>query len=187
MQALGKHRYLTTTSVEVGSEAGGWILPGAVMGVAAGGVCLIFEMIAAGIMGQSAFEPFRMIAAMVLGEGALPAHSTIGLAVEVAVALAIHYALSAFYGAVLGAAVGAIGTLRNDRMALSGAASVFGFFLWLANFGAIAPALFPWFLMADPAVQFIAHTLCFGTPLGLMLGIRLRSRQRETGLGRGKV
>ena len=66
MQALGKHRYLTTTSVEVRSEADGWILPGAVMGVAAGGVFLIFEMIAAGIMGQSAFEPFRMIAAVIL-------------------------------------------------------------------------------------------------------------------------
>ena len=99
VQALGKHRYLTTTSVEIRSESGSWILPGAMMGIAAGGVFLIFEMIAAGIMGQGAFEPFRMIAAMILGEGALPAHSTIGLAVVVPVALAIHYALSAFYGA----------------------------------------------------------------------------------------
>jgi hypothetical protein len=98
VQALGKHRYLTATTVEVRSEAGAWILPGAVMGIAAGGVYLIFEMIAAGIMGQSAFEPFRMIAAMILGEGALSMHSTIGLAVVVPVALAIHYALSAFYG-----------------------------------------------------------------------------------------
>jgi hypothetical protein len=174
-------------SVEVRSEAGSWILPGAVMGVAAGGVFLIFEMIATGIMGQSAFEPFRMIAAVILGEGALPAHSTIGLPAVVPVALAIHYALSAFYGAVFGAAVGAIGTLRNDRMALAGAASVFGFVLWLANFGAIAPALFPLFLMADPAVQFIAHTLFFGTPLGLMVGIRLRGGRKGTRLGSGRV
>ncbi len=187
MQALGKHRCLTTTSVEVRSETGGWILPGAVMGVAAGGVFLIFEMIVAGIMGQSAFEPFRMIAATLLGKGALTAQSTTGLAAVVPVALAIHYALSAFYGGVFGAAVGAIGALRNGRVALAGAASVFGFVLWLANFYAIAPALFPWFLMADPAVQFIAHTFFFGTPLGLMLGIRFRGRQRGRGLGSGKV
>ena len=187
VQALGKHRYLTTTSVEIRSEADGWILPGAMMGIAAGGVFLIFEMIAAGIMGQSAFEPFRMIAAVILGEGALPAHSTIGLPAVVAVALAIHYALSAFYGAVFGAAVGAIGTLRSGHVALVGAASVFGFVLWLAIFGAITPALFPWFLMVDPALQFIAHTLFFGTPLGLMLGFRLRGGQKGTRLGSGKV
>ena len=187
MQVLGKHRYLTTTSVLVRSEASGWILPGAIMGIAAGGVFLIFEMIAAGIMGQSAFEPFRTIAAVVLGEGALPVQSTIGLAVVVPVALAIHYALSAFYGAVFSATVGLIGILRNGRMALVVAASIFGFVLWLANFYAIAPALFPWFLMADPAVQSIAHTLFFGTPLGLMLGIRLRGGQQGTGLGRTKV
>ena len=187
MQALGKYRYLTTTSVEVKSDADGWILPGAVMGVAAGGVFLIFEMIAAGIMGQSAFEPFRMIAAVILGEGALPAHSTIGLPAVVPVALAIHYALSAFYGAVFGAAVGAIGTLRSGHVALVGAASAFGFVLWLAIFGAITPALFPWFLMVDPALQFIAHTLFFGTPLGLMLGFRLRGGQKGTRLGSGKV
>jgi hypothetical protein len=72
-------------------------------------------------------------------------------------------------------------------VALVGAASVFGFVLWLANFGAIAPALFPWFLVADPAVQFIAHTLFFGIPLGLMLGIRLRDRQKGTRLGSGRV
>ncbi len=144
-------------------------------------------MMAAGIMGQSAFEPLRMIAAIILGESALPTQSTIGLAVVVPVALAIHYALSAFYGAVFGAAVAAIGTLRNGRMALAVAASVFGFVLWLANFGAIAPVLFPWFSMADPAVQFIAHTLFFGTPLGLMLGIRLRGGPQGTGLGRTKV
>ena len=187
MQALGKDRSLATTSVEVRAGASRWVLPSAVMGIAAGGVFLIFEMIAAGIMGQGAFEPFRMIAAMILGEGALPAHSTIGLAVVVPVALAITYALSAFYGAVFGAAVAAIGTLRSGHEALAGAASVFGFVLWLANFGAIAPALFPWFLMADPTVQFIAHTLFFGTPLGLMLGIRLRGGQKGTGLGSGKV
>jgi hypothetical protein len=184
---LGKGRAIVATRLGTRSKVGSWVLPGAVMGMAAGGVFLIFEMIAAGIVGQSAFEPFKMIAAIVLGEGVLPVQSTIGLAVAVPVALAVHYALSAFYGAVFGTVAAVIGVMRNGRMALAVAASVFGFGLWLANFYAIAPALFPWFLMADPAVQFIAHTLFFGTPLGLMLGIRLRGEQRGTALGRGKV
>jgi hypothetical protein len=187
VQALGKNRYLRTTSGEVRSEAGGWILPGAVMGIAAGGVFLIFEMLAAGIMGQSAFGPFRMIAATVLGEGALPVQSSVDLAIVVPVALAIHYALSAFYGAVFGTAAAVIGTLRNDRTALVVAASIFGFVLWLAHFYAIAPALFPWFLIANPVVQFIAHTFFFGTALGLMLGIRLKGGRRGIGVGRAKV
>jgi hypothetical protein len=187
VQALGKHRYLKTTNVEVGSEAGGWILPGAVMGIAAGGVFLIFEMVVSAITGPSAFEPFRMIAAVVLGAGSLSAEPTIGLPTVVPVALTIHYALSAFYGAVFGTIAAVISALRNSRMALVVAASVFGFVLWLANFYVIAPALFPWFLMANPVVQFIAHTFFFGTALGLMLGIRLRGERRGTGLGRAKV
>jgi hypothetical protein len=142
------------------------------MGVAAGGVSLIFEMIAAGTMGQSAFDPLRMIAAVVLGEGKLPIQPTSGLAIVVPVALAVHYALSAIYGAVFGIAVAQIGALRRDRMVLVGAATVFGLLLWLVNFYAIAPIAFPWFSMADPVVQFMAHAL-FGTALGLSLAGRL--------------
>lgn len=184
---LGKERAIAATRLGTRSEAGSWVLPGAVMGIAAGGVFLIFEMIAAGIMGQSAFGPFRMIAAIVLGEGVLPMQSTVGLAVVVPVALAVHYALSAFYGAVFGTLAAVLGALHNGRMVLVVAASVFGFVLWLANFYAIAPALFPWFLMANPVVQFIAHTFFFGTALGLMLGIRLRGERRGIGLGRVKL
>jgi hypothetical protein len=184
---LGKERAIAATRLHPRSAAGSWILPGALMGIAAGGVFLIFEMTAAGIMGQSAFGPFRMIAAIVLGEGVLPVQSTVDLAIVVPVALAVHYALSAFYGAVFSTVAAVIGALHNGRMALVVAASVFGFVLWLANFYAIAPALFPWFLMANPMVQFIAHTFFFGTALGLMLGIRLGGEQRGIGLGRAKI
>jgi hypothetical protein len=142
------------------------------MGIAAGGVFLIIEMIAAGIMGQSAFDPLRMIAAIALGEGALPVQPTVGLAIVVPVALATHYALSAIYGAVFGVAVAEIGALRHDRVVLVGAAAAFGLLLWLVNFYVIAPIAFPWFSMADPFVQFLAHTF-FGAALGLSLAGRL--------------
>jgi hypothetical protein len=184
---LEKERSIATTRLGTRADAGGWVLRGAVMSIAAGGAFLIFEMIAAGIMGQSTFGPFRVIAAIVLGEGVLLVQPTVGLAVVVPVALAVHYALSAFYGAVFGTVAAVIGALRNGRMALVVAASVFGFVLWLANFYVIAPALFPWFLMANPVVQVIAHTFFFGTALGLMLGIRLRGERRGIGSGRGKI
>jgi hypothetical protein len=156
------------------------------MGIAAGGVFLIFEMIVSAITGSSAFEPFRMIAAVALGAGALSAEPTIGLPTVVPVTLAVHYTLSAFYGAVFSTITAVTSTLRNDRIALVVAASVFGFVLWLANFYVIAPALFPRFLMANPVVQFFAHTF-FGTALELMLGIRLRGEPRGIGLGRAKA
>ncbi len=51
--------------------------------------------------------------------------------------------------------------------------------LWLVNFYVVAPVLFPWFLMANPVVQFLAHTFFFGTVLGLSLGARLETRNSE--------
>jgi hypothetical protein len=172
VQTLGKNRSLATVSLGARSKSGRWVLRGAALGIAAGGVFLMFEMIAAGIMGQSAFGPLRMIAAIVLGEGALPAQPSVGLAIVVPVALATHYALSAIYGAVFGVAVAEIGALRHDRVVLVGAAAAFGLLLWLVNFYVIAPIAFPWFSMADPFVQLIAHTF-FGTALGLSLAGRL--------------
>ncbi len=150
MQTLGKNRGLATTRLGVRSEATRWALRGAVMGIAAGGFFLIFEMIVAGLMGQSAYDPLRMIAAVILGDGALPVQPAVGLTIVVPVALATHYALSAIYGAVFGVAVVEIGALRRDRVALVGAAAAFGLLLWLVNFYVIAPIAFPWFSMADP-------------------------------------
>jgi hypothetical protein len=146
------------------------------MGIAAGGVFLIFEMGIAGNTGSSAFIPVRMIGAIVLGEGALPTQPTIGLAVVVPVALAFHFALSALYGAVFGAIATRLGILRSSHLALIGAASIFGLLLWLVNFYVVAPVLFPWFLMSNPVVQFLAHTFFFGTVLGLLLAARPRAR-----------
>lgn len=167
---------MDATRLGARTETSGWILRGAVMGIAAGGVFLIFEMIVAGLMGQSAFGPLRMIAAVVLGEGALHMERTVDLATVVPVALAVHYTLSAVYGAVFGAITAELGALRNNRLVLIGAATVFGLLLWLTNFYVIAPLAFPWFSMADPFVQFMAHTFFFGTALGLSLAGRLGGR-----------
>ncbi len=51
-----------------------------------------------------------------------------------------------------------------------------GLLLWLVNFYVIAPVAFPWFGMADPVVQFIAHAFFFGTAPGSLLTWRLARR-----------
>jgi hypothetical protein len=116
-----------------------------------------------------------MIGATILGQGALPMPQPldIGLATVVPVAMVVHFVLSAIYGAVFGAIASVIGVLRRSRGLLVVAASVFGLVLWLVNFYVVAPVLFPWFLMANPVVQFFAHTFFYGTALGLLLASRV--------------
>ena len=97
---------------------------------------------------------------------------TIGLSTIVPVGIAVHMVLSMIYGAVFGAAASSVGFLRDNRWVLIGVASVFGIALWIVNFYVVAPILFPWFGMANPVVQFLAHTFFFGTALGLVLAAR---------------
>jgi hypothetical protein len=159
---------MSTTRADARSRAGSWVFTGAVMGIVAGIVFAMFEMIVAQIMGDGFFMPLRMIGAIVLGQGALePSYPLVTAAIA---GVVVHMVLSAIYGAVFGAIASAVGVLRANRGALVGAATVFGLLLWLVNFYVIAPVLFPWFLMANPVVQFVAHTFFFGTALGLLLG-----------------
>lgn len=148
------------------SGAGRWALTGAIMGVAAGIIFAAFEVIMAAILGDGFFMPLRMIGAVVLGEGALGA--TYSLAAAVIMGLVVHLVLSAIYGAVFGLVVFSVHTLQR-RGWLIGAATVFGFALWIVNFYLIAPFAFPWFTEANVIVQFLAHTFFFGTALGLLM------------------
>ena len=146
---------------------------GRVGGIIAGIVFGMLEMIMAAIMGLSVCATLMMIGAIVLGQGALPMpEPTIGLSTIVPVGIAVHMVLSMIYGAVFGAVASSVGLLRKNRWALIGVATAFGFALWIVNFHVVAPILFPWFAMANPVVQFFAHTFFFGTALGLVLAPR---------------
>ena len=57
-----------------------------------------------------------------------------------------------------------MGALRNNRMALIGAV--------------IAPVAFPWFAQTNAVVQFFAHTLFYGTVLGLLLEVTMIPTRR---------
>lgn len=164
---------MSATHAAARPATGRWVIAGLVGGIVAGIIFAMFEMIMAAIMGDGFFAPLMMIGAIVLGEGALPMpEPTIGLSTIVPVGIAVHMVLSMMYGAVFGAVAASVGFLRNNRWMLIGVATVFGFALWIVNFYVVAPVLFPWFGMANPVVQFFAHTFFFGTVLGLVLAPR---------------
>lgn len=162
---------MSAKRLDAQSGAASWAIGGLVAGLIAGLAFMVFEMVVAAIMGPSPFGPPRMIGAIALGQGALPMPEppTIGLSTVLPVAMIIHFVLSGIYGIVFGAVASSVGALRSSRAALIGAATVFGLALWIVNFYVIAPVLFPWFAMANPVVQFFAHTFFFGTVLGVVL------------------
>lgn len=143
-------------------------------GLIAGVIFAIFEMAAAAVMGMSALAPLQMIGAIALGPEVLPpAEATVA---TVIVAMGVHLLLSAIYGVVLALVVMVLPALRASLLVLVAVGALYGFALWLVNFYAIAPFAFPWFAMADPAVQFIAHTVFFGAALGYYLGTQIARR-----------
>lgn len=156
----------TKTSASMGK----WIASGAIMGVIAGLIFAVFEMVVAGILQGTFWGPLRMIGAIVLGSGALdPGYS---LLTAIIAGLIVHVVLSAIYGIIFGVIAAALPKAHQNRINLIWIASAFGLLLWLVNFYIIAPLLFPWFTTANPIVQFIAHTFFFGTALGLLLTTR---------------
>lgn len=148
-----------------------WVQYGAIGGVIAGIVFAMFEMIVAAIMngGNAFFMPLRMIGATVLGMKALdPGYSLLTAGV---VGLMVHMVLSVLFGVILAFAFAAIPALASGTTMRLAAASIYGFGLWIVNFYVIARAAdWSWFPNGTNAVvQFIAHTVMFGTVLGIAL------------------
>jgi uncharacterized membrane protein YagU involved in acid resistance len=149
-------------------DAGVWIKYGALGGFVAGIVFAMFEMVMAAVLnGISAFwNPLRMIGAIVLGEEALaPSYQ---LATAAVAGLMVHMVLSVLFGVVFGLALAVLPSLARSAGTLIVMASLYGLLLWLVNFYVVAPAAgWNWFPdKSNAMVQFVAHTLFFGTVLG---------------------
>ncbi len=144
----------------------GMIKQGALAGIVAGVVFAAFEMIVSAIMmgAEAFFMPLRMIGAIALGSAALEPNYS--LAAAGFAGLLVHMALSVVYGIIFAAAMSQ--WRRGDGFTVL-LATLYGIALWLVNFYVIAPIAFPWFLEANPVVQFIAHAFFFGTVLGLVV------------------
>lgn len=164
------------------SGLGAWAGIGALMGIFAGLVFALFQLImATAVLGPVPSELIVMVEGVAYGGVPVPTGAPAIAAPAVAIAILIHLLLSAIYGAIFGAVAPKVRALRNDRKALIGAATVFGLLIWIVNFFVIAPVAFPWFAETNQVVQFVAHAL-FGAVLGLLLAVTLipaRSRARD--------
>lgn len=165
------------------SGLGAWAGIGALMGVFAGLVFGLFQVIMATLaLGPLPSELIVMVEGVAYGGVPTPTSAPAIADPAIAIAVLIHLVLSASYGAIFGTFAPKVRALRNDRKALIGAATVFGLLIWIVNFFVIAPVAFPWFAETSQVVQFFAHTLFYGTVLGLLLAVTMipaRSRARE--------
>lgn len=153
------------------ASAAATLRAGLVGGAIAGVVFAMFEMMAAALLNgpDAFFMPLRMIGGIGLGMSAMDPSTS--LLTAGAAGLVIHMAISMMYGAAVALVANAIPALRRTAGALVAFASVAGFALWVVNFLVLARA-FGWSWFPDGqnvAVQVMAHTVMFGTVLGLLL------------------
>ncbi|MEJ7697192.1 MAG: hypothetical protein WKF78_11375 [Candidatus Limnocylindrales bacterium] len=148
-----------------------WVRAGLIGGIVAGIVFAMFEMIMAVVLNGSEafFMPLRMIGAIAVGTSALdPATS---LVTAGGAGLFVHMALSMMYGVGVAAVLVLIPAMSKTRTSTVVVASAAGFGLWILNFFILA-GVFGWTWFPDTqniAVQFVAHTVMFGTVLGLVI------------------
>ena len=148
-----------------------WIRAGLVGGAIAGMAFAMFEMLAAALLdGPDAFfMPLRMIGGIGLGMSAM--NPSTSLVTAGAVGLVIHMALAMMYGVAVAGVIAAAPSIARSPSSVLAVASASGFALWVVNFFLLARALgWAWFPDGqNVAVQVVAHTMMFGTVLGLLL------------------
>lgn len=124
-------------------------------GLIAGLVFLILEMALVSIVaGESPWGPLRMIAAIALGEAVLPPPATFDGGI-VAVAMVVHFTLSAVYGLIAGWMLSRTGAGAGSGLL---AGTLFGLALYGINFYGFT-AVFPWFAMARNGISIFAHAV----------------------------
>lgn len=127
------------------------------------------------MLGNPYLSPLRLISTIVLGRpAAMPGYQAIPS--SLVVGFVIHYLLSILLGII----TTSIAVLLGRRAALGRGWTFLilgvlgGLVIWVVDFYAIAPALFPQFGMVNPLWNgFVAHVI-FGFVLGLYLTTRMQ-------------
>ena len=136
---------------------------GAWAGIIAGVGFMMLEMgMVRLFMGESPWAPPHMIAAMALGKDVLPPpdmYAPFSMKIMMT-AMVIHLMLSVAYGLLIGWLVH-----RFDWVGGLAIGALVGFAIYVVNFHLVAPAMFPWFQMAQNWVSVFAHTM-FGVIAG---------------------
>jgi hypothetical protein len=153
---------------QVWRELAWWIGHGAVAGVLAGVLFIMFEMLVAAFQtaGEGFFLPLRASATLFAGPDAMqpdyPFLEAIGLG------FAAHVLLSAIAGMLLGALT-AVG-LSGWGLGLIGVGGLFGLVLWTMAGAGLGPVGWTRYLqLSEPLVQVFAYVVFFGIALGSYL------------------
>jgi hypothetical protein len=158
-----KRRPLRSKSVMSSGSLGQTLNVGILAGVGAGFSFAVFMMIMDAVLGNGFLDWLSQSAAIALGGSVVADRSQTSVLV---VGLVVHLSLAALYGAIFAVAARYIPFLRRELIV---ATSVFGLGIWVLNFYVFSPWLFPWFDDSPDILQFIAHTVFFGMPLGAIL------------------
>lgn len=161
----------TSIATERQVDIGAWLRHGILGGIIAGITFAVFEMVMAVVLdgADAFFMPLRMIGGIGLGPQAMDPGTS--LLTAGGAGLVIHMALSMVYGVVIVAALSLVPRLSASRTAVLLSTSAAGFLLWVVNFHGVAPVFgWTWFPNnTNPVVQIVAHTVFFGTVLGVVL------------------
>jgi len=158
-----KRRLRRSRSVMSSGSLGRTLSIGILAGIGAGITFALFLGVMDAILGNGFLDWLRQSAAIALGSSVARASSTLSVLV---VGLIVHVSLAALYGAIFAVAARYITFLRRELII---ATTIFGLGIWILNFYIVSPWLFPWFDDSPDIVQFIAHTVFYGMPLGLIL------------------
>lgn len=144
-------------------------------GIIAGTAFILAEMFFSQMLGKPFLSPVRLISTIVLGpSAAMPGYQAIPS--SVVVGFVIHYLLSILFGIVTTSIAMFLG--RRAALGRGWAFLILGLLgglvIWVVDFYAIAPALFPQFGMVNPLWNgFVAHAI-FGVVLGMYLTTRMQ-------------
>lgn len=128
----------------------------AIAGVLAGVVFLLLDMLAAVMMGGSAWAPTHMIAAIVMGSSALGSSEMFDIGIVV-VALIVHFALAIGMGLILGLIMAPFHFDSSWGMA-SVVGAVYGLVVYFVDFYGMTQ-FFPWFAEARGWTTLLAHVI----------------------------
>jgi hypothetical protein len=150
---------------------------GLLYGIAAGGVFALAQLVASAVSdGLSAVRPFRLAASVVLGQRAVAGEASLGLVV--AVGLAVHLVVTAFWGLLYSFVDSRLTPDVRPLLAFQAASGMlFGLGVWLIDFQFVARGYFPWFLEDTPQfLQALMHAAFYGLPLGVLFSAAERRR-----------
>ena len=152
-----------------------WVLrEGVLAGLFAGGVMAALQTTISAWAGGRPGRLFETVGTTLLGTsgaGAAPGEG----ALRFFLGVAVHFVLSAIFGAIFGLVVAnSSHGVRNRYSVQIPAGMVFGFVLYLINFQVIARLFAPEFLAMSAWAQLFGHVVAFGVPLGWFLCFKIR-------------